>query len=345
MSSRRCPRCQGTFDPPALFCPRDGSPLVETRPTKPVQERRSQPVSREPKPPATLNGQLIGGRYKVVRRLGEGGMSYVYLARDMEQDVERAVKILTPRLASDPGSANRLRREAMLARRFDHPNVCSILDVGETEAGLNYLVMPYLKGESLNDAETARGQSPLAEGLLLLRQLCAGLQHAHDLGVVHRDLKPENVMLVPDASVPGEVRAVVMDFGLAKTLHADPELVRLTQTGIVLGTPEFMSPEQVHGRHLDGRSDVFALAVLAFELFTGQLPFDGRTSQETMLARLKGKPRSLRSVRPDLPGRLDSILMRALAVEPNDRYPSMSSFGQAFAEVGEPGFLERLLRR
>ena len=135
-----------------------------------------------------------------------------------------------------------------------------------------YLIMPYLRGESLNDAETRRGPYPVDEAVMLLVQACQGLQHAHDLGVIHRDLKPENIMLVPDDAVPGGIRAVVMDFGLGKAIQPDPDLVRLTQTGIILGTPEFMSPEQVRGEKIDARSDIFALGVVAFELFTGQLP-------------------------------------------------------------------------
>ena len=159
--------------------------------------------------------------------------------------------------------------------RFDHPNVCRILRVGETADGMLYLIMPYLRGESLNDAEARRGPYPVDEAVMLLVQACQGLQHAHDLGVIHRDLKPENIMLVPDDAAPGGIRAVVMDFGLGKAIQPDPELVRLTQTGIILGTPEFMSPEQVRGDKIDGRSDIFSLGVVAFELFTGQLPFQG----------------------------------------------------------------------
>ncbi len=256
-----------------------------------------------------------------------------------------AIKVLTPRLATDPGSIERLKREALLARRFDHPNVCRILHVGETADGMLYLIMPYLRGESLNDAETRRGPYPVDEAVMLLVQACQGLQHAHDVGVIHRDLKPENIMLVPDDSVPGGIRAVVMDFGLGKAIQPDPELVRLTQTGIILGTPEFMSPEQVRGDKIDGRSDIFSLGVVAFELFTGQLPFAGRTSQESMMARLRGKPRPARSVRPGLPARAEAVLMRALALKTDQRYQSMRAFGDDLGTIQEKGFLRRLFGR
>ncbi len=295
--------------------------------------------------PALALNQVIDGRYKVARRLGEGGMSYVYQGRDQEANVDVAIKVLTPRLATDPGSVQRLKREALLARRFDHPHVCRILHVGESADGMLYLIMPYLRGESLNDAETRRGPYPVAEAVMLLVQVCQGLQHAHDLGVIHRDLKPENVMLVPDDQVPGGIRAVVMDFGLGKAIQPDPDLVRLTQTGIILGTPEFMSPEQVRGEKIDERSDIFALGVVAFELFTGQLPFSGRTSQESMMARLRGKARPARSVRPDLPARVDAVLGRALALKADQRYQSMRAFAEDLETVEEKGFFRRLFGR
>jgi serine/threonine protein kinase len=136
-----------------------------------------------------------------------------------------------------------------------------------------------------------------------------------------------------------------MDFGLAKERRADPQVVQLTQTGIVLGTPEFMSPEQIRGRALDGRSDVYALGVLAFELFTGELPFTGKNAQEMMVARLRGMPRSLRSVRPALPGRLESVISRALALAADDRYQSMTELAAAFESVLQAGVLARFFRR
>jgi len=341
VSVRRCPRCHSLFDPPARFCARDGTPLAD------VEAPRSEPPQQvaEPPVPVLVLNQLIDDRYRVTRRLGEGGMSYVYQARDQHTSTDVAIKVLTPRLAGDPGSVERLKREALLAERFDHPNVCRILHVGEATDGLFYLVMPYLRGESLNDAETRRGPYPVDEAVMLMVQVCHGLEHAHQLGVIHRDLKPENIMLVPDDTVPGGIRAVVMDFGLGKAIQPDPELVRLTQTGVILGTPEFMSPEQVRGEKIDERSDIFALGVVAFELFTGQLPFAGRTSQESMMARLRGRPRPARSVRPDLPGRAEAVLARALALKPEQRYQTMQAFAEDLGSIEERGFLRRLFGR
>src|SRR6266403_4651901 len=178
-----------------------------------------------------------------------------------------------------------------------------------------------------------RGPFPLTEAIPLLVQMCQGLQHAHDLQVVHRDLKPENVMLVPDgASDTGEPRyqAVVMDFGLAKERRAGPEVAKLTATGIVLGTPEFMSPEQIRGKPLDGRSDVYALGILAFELFTGQLPFAGKSAQETMISRLRGSPTKLRDVRAEPPAKLEAVVLRCLAIDHAERFPSTDELAHGF---------------
>ncbi len=371
MLNRRCPRCQASYASPARFCTRDGSPLVEVapadRPTAPSSRPASpaspapapvsrvapEPVTQPPSPSElvererfrTLSGQTLDGRYRIVRKVGEGGMAFVYQAEDETDGSTVAIKVLTPRLSRDPASVERLKREASIAMRLAHPNVCPILRVGHPSEGLLYLVMPYLPGESLSDCETRRGRLPVDEGIPLLAQICRGLQHAHDLGIIHRDLKPENVMLVPDPAEKPGIRAVVMDFGLAKQRRAGAELAKLTQTGIVLGTPEFMSPEQIRGKPLDGRSDVYAIGVLAFEMFAGELPFKGRNAQETMLARLKGKPVAIRDVRPELPARLEALILRALALQPSERPGTMDELAHGFEAVTQGGVLTRLFGR
>jgi serine/threonine-protein kinase len=313
----------------------------------------------------TLTGSVLDGRYRIGDKVGEGGMSWVYRAEEIGTGKTVAIKLLPPRLAKDNAAVERLRREADIADRFEHPNVCPILAFGHTDENVLYLVMPFLTGETLSDYEIRTRAVPLREGVRILVQVCRGLQHAHDLGIIHRDLKPENVMLVRDegrqSSVAGHQliddrrpktedqllspRAVVMDFGLAKRRRASAEVVKLTQTGIVLGTPEFMSPEQIRGRPLDGRSDIYAVAVLAFELFTGQLPFVGKDAQETMMARLKGLPRRLREFRPDLPARLDAVIARALELAPEDRYQTMNDLANALERVVSGGRIARLFRR
>jgi eukaryotic-like serine/threonine-protein kinase len=281
----------------------------------------------------SLTGQTLGQRYRIEALAGEGGMADVYLARDLERGSEVAIKVLLPQLVDTPEAVERLRREAVIAMRLDHPNVCPILGVGETPEVPIYLVMPYLAGEPLALREARRGPLSVGEGMPLLLQICLGLEHAHGLQIIHRDLKPENVMLVPDLDLPGGVRAVLMDFGLAKVLGDEPGLIKLTRTGLTLGTPDFMSPEQVLGRTLDERSDVYGLGVLGFEMFTGRVPFEGKTPQELALARLKGEPVRLRAVRPELPAELETVIGRSLARNPADRFQSVRELSAALASL------------
>jgi serine/threonine-protein kinase len=328
------------YEGDARFCPRDGNPLVDVA----VAGASGTTIRKVYKPPApdrfTLSSQRIDNRYEVVKRLGEGGMSYVYEAKDLTRGETVAIKILSPKLSADKSSVQRLRREAGLAMRLEHPHVCRIFRLGETEDGLIYLVMPYLKGELLSDREGKAGQLSVEIGVEWLIQICAGLHHAHLMNIIHRDLKPENVMLVPEAN--GGDRAVVMDFGLAKEKRADPAIAKLTATGIILGTPEFMSPEQIRGKALDARSDIYALGIVAFEMFTGKLPFAGRTAQEMMIARLRGKPSTVRQFRPDFPSALEAVLMRSLAAEPEDRFPNALEFGRALlSAVGSAQLVAR----
>ena len=344
MSERRCPKCGTVYAATARFCARDGSMLVEVQKPSPAPGAGvvgTTAVRTPAKPRAaldrasSLSGQVLDSQYQVQRKLGEGGMSYVYLAREVATGREVAIKVLSPKLATDKSSVERLRREAGLAMRLDHPNVCRILRLGESEDGLIYLVMPFLKGELLSDREVRGGPMAIGPGVEVLRQVCAGLHHAHELQIVHRDLKPENIMLVPEGS--GHERAVVMDFGLAKERRAEGQLAKLTATGIILGTPEFMSPEQIRGKQLDARSDIYALGIVAFEMFTGKLPFQGRNAQEMMIARLRGQPLKLRQLRPDLSEGLERALGRALETNPDARYGSALEFAAALATSADAG--------
>jgi serine/threonine-protein kinase len=195
--------------------------------------------------------------------------------------------------------------------------------------------MPLLVGELLAEYEDRLGPLPVNGGIALLMQICRGLEHAHGLHILHRDLKPENIMLLADDAILEGVRAVVMDFGVAKVLQEDPELQKLTKSGLIVGTPEFMSPEQVSGRDLDGRSDLYGVGVLAFEMFTGRLPFEGKSPQEIALARLKVEPLRLRWIRPELPETLEAVIAQALAQKPADRFQSMADLRVALATVAQ----------
>jgi serine/threonine-protein kinase len=258
-------------------------------------------------------------------------MSFVYLANDIATRERYAIKVLSAALSQDANAMARLRREAALGMRLAHPNVCHIIRLGETEDGLVYVVMPYVEGEILSDRTNRIGALPLRDVASLVHDISEGLNLAHGLKIVHRDLKPENVMVC--TSPDGHDYAVVMDFGLAKERKAGAELQKLTATGIILGTPEFMSPEQLRGKPLDARTDIYSLALMVYEMLTGKLPFQGRTQQEMMIARLRSDPTPLRKMRPDLnlPESVERVLTKALERNPDDRYQTTLEFADAFA--------------
>jgi serine/threonine-protein kinase len=309
---KRCPNCGREYGDEANFCTRDGTRLVVPTPTS-----------------TDLVGQALDDRYDIQRKLGEGGMGLVYLAADKTTGETVAIKVLTRGLGRDPKAMVRLRREAAYGMRLAHPNICHIIRLGQTSDGATYIVMPYVEGEVLVERTARLGQIPLDEAVRLVNDIAAGLNAAHDFGIVHRDLKPENVMVRSDDA---GIHAVVMDFGLAKAHEAGKELEKLTATGIVLGTPEFMSPEQLRGKTLDRRSDVYALGLVTYEMLTGKLPFEGRTQQALMIARLKQDPRPLYEVRSDLrfPRGIDAVLEKAMRRDPADRYQTAIEFATAF---------------
>ena len=297
-----------------------------------------------------LVDQVLDGRYRIVRKVGEGGMSFVYLATDTATSDRYAIKVLSHALSNDPNAMQRLKREASLGMRLAHANVCHIIRMGETQEGLVYVVMPFVEGEILSDRNNRLGTIPQAEVAKFVTEIAAGLHVAHELKIVHRDLKPENIMICK--SPDGSERAVVMDFGLAKERRADAELQKLTATGIILGTPEFMSPEQLRGKPLDARTDVYSLGLMTFEMLTGKLPFSGRTQQEMMIARLRSEPVSLREARPELnfSEALEKVLIKAMQRAPDDRYTTAPEFATAVSTAIVPksadsGVLGRLFGR
>jgi serine/threonine protein kinase len=279
---------------------------------------------------------VLDHRYRMLEKAGEGGMCIVYLAEDKESGRSVAIKVLLPALLADPVSMARLRREAALAGKLEHPNVCHVMRLGETSDGFDYAVMPYLVGDLLCDRVARAGNLPLPATVGFVRDMCAGLAHAHTFGIIHRDLKPENIMILtlPD----GTERAVVMDFSLA-TAH---DVEKLTAVGRVVGTPEFMSPEQLRGEEVDTRSDIYSLACMAYEMLTGQLPFEGQTMREVMIARLKGALVPIRLRRPDLgfPASVERVFARAMAHDVEDRYPNARAFGDALARAATGGDAE-----
>ena len=330
----KCPSCAADLPDDAKFCTQCGTRVAVAKPrSTTVRANTPAPTSRNAFNHSNMVGQVLEGRYRIVKKLGEGGMSFVYLAHDVSSDTRYAIKILSPALSQDANAMARLRREASLGMRLEHPNVCHIVRLGETEDNLVYVVMPYVAGDILADRTHRAGHISLEETARWVTEIASGLHLAHELKIVHRDLKPENIMIAKGSD--GIDHAVVMDFGLAKEKKAGAELAKLTATGIILGTPEFMSPEQLRGKPLDGRTDIYSLALMTYEMLTGKLPFEGRTQQEMMIARLRAEPTPIRTKRPDLnfPEAVEKTLLKGMARSADDRHATAPEFAREFAEA------------
>ena len=272
------------------------------------------------------------GSYEVVRRLGEGGMAQVYLARDVRLDREVAIKVLDKQLGERAGFRERFLREARVSAALDHPNIVPIFDFGDTE-NLLYLVMPYISGGSLQE-ELQRTPRPPAEVVSYGAQMADALDYAHQRGVVHRDVKPANMLLHPDG------RLMLTDFGLAKILDGSPRPAAARNQPDA-GTPEYMAPEQIEGR-TDERSDIYAMGVVLYLLLTGHLPFTGTTSAAVMEGHLYRLPEQPRRLNPAVTPALQTVIMQALAKDPQDRFARASELGAALLSALVAGDAEPL---
>src|SRR5437764_530632 len=258
----------------------------------------------------TLLNSLFDGRYKIVRKLGTGGMANVYLAEDQELGRRVAIKILDDRHAADEQFVERFRREAKNAAGLSHPNIVSIYDRGEAE-GTYYIAMEFLDGRSLKELILTRGPAPVSIAIDYARQILAGLRFAHRHGIVHRDIKPHNVI------IDGEGRAKVTDFGIARAGAS-----QMTEAGSIIGTAQYLSPEQARGTQVDQTSDLYSLGIVLYELLTGSVPFTGDTPVEIAMKHLSAVPQRPSAMRPEIPHDLDMVVLRALAKDPADRYQS-----------------------
>ncbi len=280
-------------------------------------------TSEQPDPSRGLRAGLAG-RYEIESELGAGGMAIVYRARDAQRDRAVALKVLRPELSAATG-IERFEREIRVASRLVHPNILPLLDSGVT-GGLLWYTMPLVEGETLRARLDRERQLPLDEALQITAEVAAALGHAHERGIVHRDIKPENILLASG-------HALVTDFGIARALSDTND--RLTASGLALGTPAYMSPEQSAGeRDIDARSDLYALASVAYEMLAGEPPFTGPTVQAVMARRLSQPAPSLRVIRPAIPEGVDAALRRALATTPADRQASTAEFVTALQRKG-----------
>src|SRR5712691_703473 len=311
--ARTCRACQFDLSEAGLTIERAAVAATDLSGAAHSPPRSTPSPRRSPSGASLADDTDLNARYHIVRQLGEGGMGEVYLAYDRELDREVTLKLIRTDLTKHPAIMERFRREIQLATRITHKNVLRVYDLGEAN-GLKFLSMQYVDGEDLSAVLRREGRPPLPRVIELFRQICEGLAAAHEQGVIHRDLKPQNIM------IDGHGRVLITDFGLAKSL----EQVSLTEAGKIIGTPHYMSPEQVKGVPLDQRSDIYSLGIMLYEMLTGIVPFSGGSAYEVMIQRIQRTPRPATDHNPKIPPYLMKILQRCLETDPNLRYTSTS---------------------
>ncbi len=304
---KSCPTCHSSYPSDFTLCPRDGAGLVEVG--------------------VWTEGTVVRGKYRILSKVGQGGMGAVYKALHLRFDELRALKVMSPELASDPLFIKRFEHEAVITRKLQHPNAVRVDDIDEGEDGRPFIVMEFIEGQSLKKRIQDQSPLPVTRVCSIIKQVASALDAAHRLGMVHRDIKPDNIVLVE--SPEGE-QAKVLDFGIAKVKEA--RLGRtagttLTGTGVVIGTPQYMSPEQAMGKRgdeLDARSDIYSLGIVMYQMLTRQLPFKAETTMEMILAHLHTPPTPIRALRPDLqiPESTARVVMKCLEKDRDLRPPS-----------------------
>jgi serine/threonine-protein kinase len=261
-------------------------------------------------------GETLAGRYELEELVGRGGMSSVYRAHDLLLDRTVALKVLHAQFGADDGSVERFRREARAVAALSHPNIVTVIDRGE-EGDRQFIVFEYVDGENLKQLIRRRGPAPIETAIELAAQIARALAFAHEHGLVHRDVKPQNVLL------NGNGQAKVTDFGIARSLDMQQGL---TQTGTVLGTSDYIAPEQAQGRPVDEHTDIYSLGVVLYELLTNEVPFPGENFVAVAMRHINEPPPPLRDKRPEVPPRLEAAVQRAMAKDASDRFPSMTAF-------------------
>jgi len=276
-----------------------------------------------------LLAQLVADRYRVIRKLGEGGMGSVYLAEHVVIEKKFALKVLAPELARRSDLVARFLQEARSASRIGHENVIDIMDFGQSPDGLVYIAMEFLDGKDLGEIVRTGGALdwPQARGIVL--QICRALRAAHDKGIVHRDMKPENIFLIQREGQPHFVK--ILDFGIAKVMGLDPNGPRLTRTGMIFGTPEYMAPEQAEGKDTDHRADIYAVGCIMYHLITGQTPFVAESFMTMLTKHLMEEPVPPSARRPDLviTPEMDALVLKALEKDRDKRWQSMAELLEA----------------
>jgi len=310
----KCSKCD--FENPAdtKFCGNCAEPLhpAEEAPAPPTKTLQATPIELK-------TGAIFAGRFEVIEELGRGGMGKVYKVLDKEVNEKIALKLLKPEIAADEKTIERFRNELKFARKIGHPNVCRMYDLNR-EGDTHYITMELVSGEDLKSTITRIGQLPTGKSISIAKQVCAGLAEAHRLGVVHRDLKPQNIMLDKEGN------SRIMDFGIARSLKAKG----ITAAGVMIGTPEYMSPEQVEVKDVDQRSDIYSLGVILYEMVTGRLPFEGETSIAIAMKHKSEAPQDPGKLNTQIPEELSRVILRCLEKDKEKRYQSA---GEVRAEL------------
>lgn len=322
---KRCESCGRQYPDEANFCMIDGLRL---------------PMSAEPRLRARVShvdaqrllGKTIGGKYTIQSIIGQGGMAVVYQAFDNLIERPVVIKVMQAWLANDERANERFKRECQLTAQLNHPNVIRVYDGGLLNNHEPFLVMEYVPGESLRRALDRHGPVPLKTAANIVIQVSRGLGEAHAAGIIHRDLKPDNILI--EAVKHSNQRIKILDFGIAYLVAGAQ---RLTQTGKLIGTPAYISPEQLKDRAIDARADLYALGVILFELLTGRVPFEGETAESILTKQLFEAPPPISASMPEYApdSQVELVILKALAKDPNDRYQTALEFEQAVEEAAK----------
>jgi len=300
----KCPKCHSENSETKQFCGDCGAPLPSSKDIRPEVTGTLQTAIKE-----LTTGSTFAGRYQVIEELGKGGMGRVYKVFDEKIKEKVALKLLKPEISADEQAIERFSNELRFARKIAHRHVCRMFDLGE-DRGTHYITMEYVPGEDLKSILRMMGQMSAGKAVLVVRQICEGLAEAHRLGVVHRDLKPQNIMIDRD----GNVR--IMDFGIARSL----KVKGMTGAGVVIGTPEYMSPEQIEGQDVDSRSDIYSLGIILYEMMTGRVPFGGDTFLSIAVKQKTEQPRNPRDLNPQIPDDIVRLILHCLEKDKAKRY-------------------------